>query len=159
VAERDAVQGVAQSLKSVDDKVKTAAKGEERERARAEEFRDLFDKRGSAIARLQTVRNALGGELWIEKWDGKDNRVTIRGWHDDIEALIARSTTAGSTAAQIIEASLKGSNSKLVDTSAVKIESMTSVGKDALLDQIVVVVPFGGAGAKKGEKRAKGGSK
>ena len=151
MAERDAVQGVAQSLKSVDDKVKAAAKGEEREMARAEEFRELFAKRGRAIAKLQSLRLALGNEMWIEKWEG--DRVTIRGWHDDVESLISRSKTGGSTAAQIIEARLKGS--PFVDPSSVKIESMTSVGKDALLDQIVVVVRFGkGEAGKKGEKGA-----
>ena len=153
VAERDAVQGVAQSLKSVDDKVKAAAKDEEREKARADEFRELFAKRGLAIAKLQSLRQALGSEMWIEKWEG--DRVTIRGWHDDVESLISRSKTGGSTAAQIIEARLKGS--PFVDPSSVKIESMTSVGKDALLDQIVVVVRFGrGGDAKNGEK---GGAK
>ena len=149
VAERDAVQGIAKSLKSVDDKVKAAAKDEERAKARADEFRELFAKRGLAIAKLQSLRQALGSEMWIEKWEG--DRVTIRGWHDDVESLISRSKTGGSTAAQIIEARLKGS--PFVDPSSVKIESMTSVGKDALLDQIVVVVRFGrGGDAKKGEK-------
>ena len=82
-----------------------------------------------------------------------NDRVTIRGWHDDVESLISRSKTGGSTAAQIIEARLKGS--PFVDPSSVKIESMTSVGKDALLDQIVVVVRFGkGEAGRKGEKGA-----
>ena len=40
----------------------------------------------------------------------------------------------------IIEARLKGS--PVVDPESVKIESMTDVGKDAALKQIVVVVKF-----------------
>ena len=100
-------------------------------------------------AKMNAVRNALGNEMWIEKWEG--DRVTIRGWHDDVESLIARSKTGGSTAAQIIEARLKGS--PFVDPSSVKSESMNSVGKDALLDQIVVVVKFRKGGSGKGEAR------
>jgi type IV pilus assembly protein PilM len=146
-AERDSVQGVEQKLKAVDAKVKAAAAVVERENARAEEFKGLFAKRGAAVSKMNAVRSALGSEMWIEKWEG--DRVTIRGWHDDVESLIARSKTGGSTAAQIIEARLKGS--PFVDPSSVKIESMTSVGKDALLDQIVVVVKFGKGG--KGEAR------
>ena len=59
----------------------------------------------------------------------------------------AASAAAG--AAQINEARLKGS--PFVDLSSVSIESMTSVGKDALVDQLVVKVKFGN-GAK-GEKK------
>ncbi len=138
-AERDAVQAEAQKLQNAESKVKAAASEEERELARAESFRELFAKRGSAVAKMSAVRSALGSEMWIEKWEG--DRITIRGWHDDVESLIARTKTGGSTAAQIIEARLKGS--PFVDPKSVKIESMTSVGKDALLDQIVVVVKFG----------------
>ncbi len=137
--ERDAVAGVAARLKSADAKVKAAADEEKSELERAEVFRNLFGMRGSAVAKMNAVRSALGSEMWIERWEG--DRITIRGWHDDVETLIARSKTGGSTAAQIIEARLKGS--PFVDPSSVKIESMTSVGKDALLDQLVVVVKFG----------------
>jgi len=148
-AERDAVQEAARGLKSADDKVKAAAGGEARELERAEGFRRLFAERAAVVARLNSVRMALGSEMWVEKWEG--DRVTIRGWHDDVESLIARSKTGGSTAAQIIEARLKGS--PYVDPSSVKIESMNSVGKDALLDQLVVVVRFGkGARQRNGEK-------
>ena len=146
-AECDAVQAAAQKLQGVDKKVKEAAVAQEREGAKAEGFRELFAKRGLTVAKMNAVRNALGNEMWIEKWEG--DRVTIRGWHDDVESLIARSKTGGSTAAQIIEARLKGS--PFVDPSSVSIESMTSVGKDALVDQLVVKVKFGN-GAK-GEKK------
>jgi type IV pilus assembly protein PilM len=143
-AERDAVQSVARRLQDVDAKVKAAAAVQERETAKAEVFRDLFEGRSMAVAKMGILRRALGSEMWIEKWEG--DRITIRGWHDDVESLIARTKMGGSTAAQVIEARLKGS--PLVDPSSVKIESMTSVGKDNLLDQIVVVVKFGKGGAK-----------
>ena len=146
-AERDAVQAASQRLQGVEKKIKAAAEGEEREATKAESFRELFAQRGTVVAKINAVRSALGSEMWIEKWEG--DRVTIRGWHDDVESLIARSKTGGSTAAQIIEARLKGS--PFVDPSSVKIESMTTIGKDALLDQLVVVVKFG-RGAK-GEKK------
>ena len=143
-AERDAVQSVARRLQDVDAKVKAAAAVQERETAKAEGFRDLFEGRSMTVAKMGILRRALGSEMWIEKWEG--DRITIRGWHDDVESLIARTKMGGSTAAQVIEARLKGS--PLVDPSSVKIESMTSVGKDNLLDQIVVVVKFGKGGAK-----------
>ena len=143
-AERDAVQSVARRLQDVDAKVKAAAAVQERETAKAEVFRDLFEGRSMTVAKMGILRRALGSEMWIEKWEG--DRITIRGWHDDVESLIARTKMGGSTAAQVIEARLKGS--PLVDPSSVKIESMTSVGKDNLLDQIVVVVKFGKGGAK-----------
>ncbi|MBR1922001.1 MAG: hypothetical protein IJ829_08425, partial [Kiritimatiellae bacterium] len=100
--------------------------------------------RAGAVARLNAVRSALGDDMWIEKWDG--DRITIRGWSDDLERLVARSRTGGTTAAQIIETRLKTSAN--VDPASVKIESMADVGKDAMLKQIVVVVKFG-----KGEPR------
>ena len=146
-AESEAVQAAAQRLQGVEKKIKESAAVEDREAAKAESFRELFAQRGTTVAKLNAVRSALGSEMWIEKWEG--DRVTIRGWHDDVESLIARSKTGGSTAAQIIEARLKGS--PFVDPSSVKIESMTTIGKDALLDQLVVVVKFG-RGAK-GEKK------
>ncbi len=138
-AERDAVQSAAQKLKSVETRVSAAAAEQQRQVERSEALRDLFARRGAQVAKLNAVRSALGSEMWIEKWEG--DRVTIRGWHDRIEELIAKSKTGGSTAAQIIEARLKGSS--FVDPESVKIESMTSVGKDSLLDQLVVVVKFG----------------
>ena len=138
-AERDAVQSVSQRLKSVEAKVAAAGAEQEREVSRAESLRQLLARRGAQVAKMNAVRSALGSEMWIEKWEG--DRVTIRGWHDEVEKLIARSKTGGSTAAQIIEARLKGS--PFVDPSSVKIESMTSVGKDNLLDQLVVLVKFG----------------
>ncbi len=143
-AERDAVQSASQRLKSVESRVSAAAKAQEREIGRAESMRDIFALRGAQVAKINALRSALGSEMWIEKWEG--DRVTIRGWHDDVESLIAKSKTGGSTAAQIIEARLKGS--AFVDPESVKIESMTSVGKDNLVDQIVVVVKFGKGGAK-----------
>ena len=69
------------------------------------------------------------------------DRITVRGWADDLKTLVSRTKTGGSTAAQILEARIKGS--PIVDPSSVKIESMTDVGKDAALKQIVVVVKFG----------------
>ena len=85
------------------------------------------------------IRTALGNEMWIEKWEG--DRITVRGWADDLKTLVSRTKTGGSTAAQILEARIKGS--PIVDPNSVKIESMTDVGKDAALKQIVVVVKFG----------------
>ena len=106
--------------------------------ARADSFKALFAKRSLTVAKIMAIRSALGNEMWIEKWEG--DRITVRGWSDDLKTLVSRTKTGGSTAAQIIEARLKGS--PVVDPESVKIESMTDVGKDAALKQIVVVVKF-----------------
>ena len=151
-AENDAVQAKASSLQSAETKVKNALAEDAKACADADALCELFTKRGAAVAKMMVVRSALGSEMWIEKWEG-DN-ITIRGWTDDLKSLVERSKTGGSTAAQIIEARLKGS--PFVDVSSVKIESMTDVGKDALLKQIVVVAKFGRpAVVKSGKGEAK----
>jgi hypothetical protein len=132
------VAAEASRLRSVESKVKDAIAAEEREAAKADVFRNLFDKRTLSVTKIMAIRSALGNEMWIEKWEG--DRITVRGWSDDLKTLVSRTKTGGSTAAQIIEARLKGS--PVVDPASVKIESMTDVGKDAALKQIVVVVKF-----------------
>ena len=135
-AESSAVAAEVSRLRSVETKVKDAVANEERETAKADAIRSLLDKRALATVRIMAIRSALGNEMWIEKWEG--DRVTVRGWSDDLKTLVSRTKTGGSTAAQIIEARLKASPV----VSSVKIESMTDVGKDAALKQIVVVVKF-----------------
>ena len=137
--ERQAVEAEVARIRSVEEKVKRALDDQNRETAKADVFRSLFAARGLAVAKINAVRSALGSEMWIEKWEG--DRITVRGWSDDLKTLVSRSKTGGSTAAQIIEARLKGS--PVVDPSSVKIESMTDVGKGAVLKQIVVVAKFG----------------
>ena len=137
-AESAAVSAEASRLRAVETKVKDALAAEEREAAKAAVFRDLFNKRALSVAKIMAIRSALGNEMWIEKWEG--DRITVRGWSDDLKTLVSRTKTGGSTAAQIIEARLKGS--PVVDPASVKIESMTDVGKDAALKQIVVVAKF-----------------
>ena len=137
-AESAAVTAEASRLRSAESKVKDAIAAEEREAAKADVFRNLFDKRTLSVTKIMAIRSALGNEMWIEKWEG--DRITVRGWSDDLKTLVSRTKTGGSTAAQIIEARLKGS--PVVDPASAKIESMTDVGKDAALKQIVVVVKF-----------------
>ena len=137
-AESAAVAAEVSRLRSAESKVKDAIAAEEREAAKADVFRNLFDKRALSVTKIMAIRSALGNEMWIEKWEG--DRITVRGWSDDLKTLVSRTKTGGSTAAQIIEARLKGS--PVVDPESVKIESMTDVGKDAALKQIVVVVKF-----------------
>ena len=138
-AENSAVSAEASRLRSVESKVKDAVAVEEREAAKADVFKTLLLKRNLSVGKLMAIRTALGNEMWIEKWEG--DRITVRGWADDLKTLVSRTKTGGSTAAQILEARIKGS--PVVDPSSVKIESMTDVGKDAALKQIVVVVKFG----------------
>ena len=138
-AENSAVSAEASRLRSVESKVKDAVATEEREAAKADMFKTLLLKRNLQVGKLMAIRTALGNEMWIEKWEG--DRITVRGWADDLKTLVSRTKTGGSTAAQILEARIKGS--PVVDPKSVKIESMTDVGKDAALKQIVVVVKFG----------------
>ena len=138
-AENSAVSAEASRLRSVESKVKDAVAVEEREAAKADVFKTLLLKRNLSVGKLMAIRSALGNEMWIEKWEG--DRITVRGWADDLKTLVSRTKTGGSTAAQILEARIKGS--PIVDPNSVKIESMTDVGKDAALKQIVVVVKFG----------------
>ena len=138
-AENSAVSAEASRLRSVESKVKDAVAVEEREAAKADVFKTLLVKRNLSVGKLMAIRTALGNEMWIEKWEG--DRITVRGWADDLKTLVSRTKTGGSTAAQILEARIKGS--PIVDPNSVKIESMTDVGKDAALKQIVVVVKFG----------------
>ena len=137
-AESSAIASEVSRLRSAESKVKDAIAAEEREVAKANVFRNLFDKRALSVTKIMAIRSALGNEMWIEKWEG--DRITVRGWSDDLKTLVSRTKTGGSTAAQIIEARLRGS--PVVDPASVKIESMTDVGKDAALKQIVVVVKF-----------------
>ena len=137
-AESSAVAAEVSRLRSVEAKVKEAVAEEERATAKADSFKALFAKRSLPVAKIMAIRSALGNEMWIEKWEG--DRITVRGWSDDLKTLVSRTKTGGSTAAQIIEARLKGS--PVVDPASVKIESMTDVGKDAALKQIVVVAKF-----------------
>ena len=137
-AESSAVAAEASRLRSVETKVKEAVAEEERATAKANVFKSLFAKRSLPVVKIMAIRSALGNEMWIEKWEG--DRITVRGWSDDLKTLVSRTKTGGSTAAQIIEARLKGS--PVVDPASVKIESMTDVGKDAAVKQIVVVAKF-----------------
>ena len=137
-AESSAVAAEVSRLRSVEAKVKEAVAEEGRVTAKADSFKALFAKRSLTVAKIMAIRSALGNEMWIEKWEG--DRITVRGWSDDLKTLVSRTKTGGSTAAQIIEARLKGS--PVVDPESVKIESMTDVGKDAALKQIVVVAKF-----------------
>jgi len=137
-AENTAVAAEVSRLRSVESKVKDAVAAEEREIAKADAIKSLFDRRTLSVAKIMAIRSSLGSEMWIEKWEG--DRITVRGWADDLKTLVSRTKTGGSTAAQIIEARLKGS--PVVDPTSIKIESMTDVGKDAAIKQIVVVVKF-----------------
>jgi len=137
-AESSAVAAEVSRLRSAESKVKDAVAAEAREIAKADAIKNLFDSRTLSVAKIIAIRTALGNEMWIEKWEG--DRITVRGWSDDLKTLVSRTKTGGSTAAQIIEARLKGS--PVVDPESVKIESMTDVGKDAAVKQIVVVAKF-----------------
>ena len=88
------------------------------------------------------MRGALGHDTWIEKWE--PGRVTIRGWKDKLDVMTAMHAEQHNgkkqTASEIVVAKLKANLS--VDSDSVRIADMTSLGKDAALEQFTVEVKF-----------------
>lgn len=154
----EAVNSRVSSIKAADMKV-TKANGEyEVAEARGDKFRGLLLRRARAILEIATVRRALSDGMWIEKWVSEPGnggaprgaRVTIRGWADDLRAIVERSKGAGgsakSTASEVVLERLKMSPD--VDPASVQIAEMTTIGKNAELEQFVVTLKF--------DKRAEG---
>lgn len=141
----EGVQVEASRLQNFDNRIKAANDKAEAATAAADELKDLFVRRGFMVSRLNAMRTALGSEMWIEKWDG--DRVTIRGWADDLKELVAKSKATGAvTASEVVVGRLKAS--PVVDPASVSIAEMTALGKDGELEQFVVIVKFGKGGVK-----------
>ena len=143
-AERDAVRAKASALRSAESDVKKATDETTRELARAGDIAALFARRVDVLERLKVTQKVLGSEMWIEKWEG--DRITMRGWADDIKRLIEGTKTGARTADEVIKARLIGSSR--VASDAVKTESSADIGKNASLKQFVMSVKFGKGGAK-----------
>jgi type IV pilus assembly protein PilM len=139
-AKRDAVQSRLNILRNFEAGVQKAEGEVKKELAEADALKALFDARGATVAKINAVRSALGSVMWIEKWDG--DRVTIRGWADDLKELVAKSKNSGggkSTAAEIVAERLKASNA----VASVKTEEMTAIGKNGSLQQFTMTIKFG----------------
>ncbi len=137
------VDAKASALKRVETRVKTAQKAVETATEEANALRDLLMRRASALVRLNAVRQAIGDDLWIEKW--QDGKVTIRGWKDRVAAFVERVAARDSrekrqTAPEIVTARLKAHPA--VDPDSVKVTDMSALGKDGCLEQFVVELKF-----------------
>lgn len=109
----------------------------------AVELKSLMLRRGLAVARLNAVRQAIGDDLWIERWDG--DRVTIRGWRDRVAAFteyVASKTESGKVqpASEIVAERLKANPA--VDAESVKVVEAKYIGKGDSIEQFVVEIRF-----------------
>ncbi len=150
----DAVNSRVSTVKAADMKVTKASGDYEAVAAKSEKFRTLLLRRSRTLSEIATVRRALSDGMWIEKWVGEPGsgdaprgaRVTVRGWADEMKAIVERSKGAGgsakSTASEVVLERLKMSPD--VDPGSVQIAEMTTIGKNAELEQFVVTLKFGG---------------
>ncbi len=133
----------ANALKRVETRVKAASAAEAETAAEAGALRDLLVRRGAAVVRLNALRQAIGDDLWIERW--QDGRATIRGWKDRVDAFTERvAARAGDgkrrTAPEIVTARLKANPA--VDPESVNVTSSSELGKDGCLKQFIVELKF-----------------
>ena len=126
-------------LKGLAERIKTAETEAAAATAKADVFRTLATRRALTVAEFNAVRSALGANMWIEKWQG--DRITIRGWADDLKAMVEKAKSLGqTTASKIVAERLK--TIAAVDPESVKIDEMTTVGKEGEIEQFVVIVKF-----------------
>lgn len=131
-AQRDAVAAKVNTLKNFDRKVKAADDRLLAAQADADAVRKLLQARSVAVERVNAVRSSLMPGMWIEKWEA--GRVTIRYWKDRIKL------TGGKTAGESVVDKLKGKS--VVQDGGVKILDMSSVGKEAQVEQFTVELKF-----------------
>ena len=136
-AQRDALQGSVNTLSTFDKKVTAAQAKVDAAQAEAAEFGNLLAARSTAVQRLNAVRDSLIPGMWIEKWEA--DRVVIRYWKDRIKA------EAGKTVGERVVEKLKGKSVVAAGADgkkSVKIADMSSIGKDAQVEQITIEVKF-----------------
>jgi len=136
-AQYDAVERKVSALNAFEKKVKAEQDRAATAQEAAEALLGLINRRGAAVARINAIRQAIGEDLWIEKWDDA-GRVTLRGWKDRVAEFSRRN--AGKTAPEIVVARLK--ENKAVVGDSVKVTDMSSFGKDDCVEQFVVEVKF-----------------
>ncbi len=139
--ELDVVNQRASGLRRIETRIKTAETACAEATAEADALKALLLRRGAAAMRVNALRQALGSDLWIEKW--QDSKVTVRGWKDRVAAFAeSASSSSGKrlTAPEIVTARLKAN--PIVDPKSVKVTDMSAIGKDGSLEQFVVEVKF-----------------
>ncbi len=108
---------------------------------RAENLRALMARRGMAVQKINAVKQAIGDDLWIERWDG--DRVTIRGWRDRVAAFteyVASKTESGKVqpASEIVAERLKANPA--IDAASVRVVEAKYIGKGDCMEQFVVEI-------------------
>ena len=138
----ESVRGKVSTLKGYDDGMKKAGNAVEAAREKADALKTLVLSRSRPVVRMNAVRSALANGMWIEKWE--DDRVTIRGWKNDIDDVVEKDSAANDgkhrTASEIVVARLKGSAA--VDPDGVKISDMSAIGKNGDIEQFTVELKF-----------------
>ena len=129
-------------LKTAEGKVTAARTASEKAEKDATALRGVIASRNAAVVRLNVVRQALGDDLWIEKWE--DGKITVRGWKDRVAAFVARAAGKDGdkpkTAPEIVVERLKASAP--VNPASVRVADMTEMGKGGCLVQFAVEVKF-----------------
>jgi type IV pilus assembly protein PilM len=133
----DAAEAKARELQEWKGRVDKAQKAAGETLANAESLRTMVMKRASSVMRLNAVRQAIGEDLWVERWQG--DSITFRGWKDRVSAFAER-VSKGRTAPEIVVSKLKAS--PVVDPESVKVVDMTAFGKDGCLEQFTVELKF-----------------
>ena len=169
-AKFEAIQGEVSQLQSNQRRIESATADLNAKEAAAAELKGLIQRRSVLGPRFNAICQALGDELWVEKWEqvkktvtqpvdtskpGKRRaepvttevivrRVTIRGWKDDIANFVkkaaAKSEGESKTASMIVAEKLR-ENSAIVAESVKVIES-SDFGKDGCVEQLVVEMQF-----------------
>ena len=145
-AKLEAVTRQQNTLRDLGDRIKKATEAQTQAVAKADALRALAEQRALTVAKFNAVRSALGANMWIEKWQG--DRITIRGWSDDLKEMVEKAKSLGqTTASKVVAERLKASAA--VDPASVKIDEMTTLGKEGEIEQFVVIVKFGKEEASK----------
>ncbi len=140
----DAVEGKMSAVKRLETRVKAAQTAEEAKAKEAETLRTLLTRRGSAVARFNAVRLAIGEDLWIDRCE--NDKITLRGWKDQVDAFTARvaardkEQTKPQTAPEIVTARLKAN--PVIDPESVRVTNMSTIDRAGSLEQYVMEMKF-----------------
>ena len=119
-AKLQAVSAEESQLKSLATRVKQAEAAAAESETEAAKLRDLLAKRSSAVTQVNAVRQAIGDDMWIDRWqEDKAVQVTIRGWKDRVdlfvEKAVAKSASREAAAAVVAEAAVEGAEAAAKD--------------------------------------------
>ena len=140
----DAVEAKLDVLKGYEKKMKAAEESAESAKAKSDEMLALMGARFKTCVRLDAVRKTLApGRMWIERWE--PGRITIRGWKDVLDAYesieVANNGGKRRTVSEIVAARLK-TLSSIIEPDSVRIADMTTLGKNASIEQFTVELKF-----------------